>query len=416
MSSNEASVLEIRKRIEAIEDEKYRLAFMYQFLIGGEISEVCGKYSPLGDDAHFVNIEIDREKIPALIFFIKTARKGGKNRTCTVPLDPRYEPWSRLVGTWFRENRGEHPFLFSDNIESSTRYAQWEAKKAFDGLMWLMGEYQMSETDGKIEMRYRPFRAGMLRKIRKKNLMEFYHFNEKDLASYGEWRELIKNPHIKAEVYDVLDNEIKYNDVEGALNRGEKYLLKLLRPLNQLGEDQLPVYLQTRSFHDLSHRFERAQEISIRVRNCNTLGIAKLEAEFFNETMRIVLEMLNPCQNEDQFITKIASLSALFTVELNPLRNLVTDSGDKRSIRLIEAWLTQNSISYDPDMIETWLNIVVLRNMEPIHQINPAELKRILNFFNLPLKFPLPYSELWDEVLNKFLWSVDTFRNILNAL
>ena len=416
VSSTEATVLEIRKRIEAIADEKYRLAFMYQFLIGGEVSEVCGKYAPIGTDAHFVDFEIDREVIPAIVFIIKTARKGGKKRACAIPLDPDFEPWAELVGKCFRQAKDEHPFLFSNTYQSSKRFAQWAAEKAFDGLIWLMREYQTSDTVGKIELRYKPFRSGMLRHIRRKNLIEFYQFDEKDLALYGEWRELIKDPLIKKETYDILDTEIDISDVDDAIRRGENYIKKLLRPLNQLGQDTVPVYLQIRSFYDLSKRFERAQEISVRVRNINNLSKAKLGAEFFHENMQIVLQMLNPCNNEDQFTTKIANLAALSTVNLTPLRTLVSDPGDKRSIRLIEAWLTQNGIAYNKAMIETWANISSLRNMEPIHQTDPVELKRILDFFAIPMKYPLNYSDLWDVILDRFRWSLDECRNILNEI
>jgi hypothetical protein len=321
-----------------------------------------------------------------------------------------------VVGKYFRQAGEEHPFLFSKTYQSSKRFSQWAAEKAFDGLIWLMREYQTSDTDGKVELRYKPFRSGMLRQIRRKNLIEFYQFNEKDLALYGEWRELIKDPLLKKEVYEILDIKIGTSDVDIGIKRGENYIIKLLRPLNQLGQDTVPVYLQTRSFYDLSKRFERAQEISVRVRNINYLGQAKLGAEFFHENMQIVLQMLNPCNNEDQFTTKIANLAALFTVDLTPLKALVTDPGDRRSIRLIEAWMTQGGIPYNHAMIETWVNISSLRNMEPIHQTNPVELKRTLDFFGMPMKYPLNYTVLWEEILNRFLWSIDEFRNILNAI
>jgi len=42
--SNYPSVSEIRQLIENIDDQKYRIAFMYQYLIGGRVSEIGGKY------------------------------------------------------------------------------------------------------------------------------------------------------------------------------------------------------------------------------------------------------------------------------------------------------------------------------------------------------------------------------------
>lgn len=50
MEENDASVLDIRHRIENMEDSIYKYAFMYQYLIGAEISEVCGKYAPNNED------------------------------------------------------------------------------------------------------------------------------------------------------------------------------------------------------------------------------------------------------------------------------------------------------------------------------------------------------------------------------
>ena len=37
-------ITEVRNRIEKINTEKHRIAFMYQFLTGTEISQVSGKY------------------------------------------------------------------------------------------------------------------------------------------------------------------------------------------------------------------------------------------------------------------------------------------------------------------------------------------------------------------------------------
>ena len=164
-------------------------------------------------------------------------------------------------------------------------------------------------------------------------------------------------------------------------------------------------------------RYNKTQDIIELVRQCNNLGQAKLGALFIKENMRIVLEMLNPCENEAQFVTKIASLSSLFNVDLTPLRNLVKKPPNTwRSIKLIEKWLQDSIVTYNLDMIQTWANIVSLRNMEPIHETDPIELKRILNFFNVQMRYPLDYSGLWDEILEMFKLSLNEWRDILNIL
>ena len=62
MSHHQPTEAEVRTRIESIKDEKYRHAFMYQLLICGRISEVCGKYAPRGTDAIETIFTVERQK------------------------------------------------------------------------------------------------------------------------------------------------------------------------------------------------------------------------------------------------------------------------------------------------------------------------------------------------------------------
>lgn len=164
-------------------------------------------------------------------------------------------------------------------------------------------------------------------------------------------------------------------------------------------------------------RRTRATRITTLIGATNTTFQAKKEAKLFlEENRRIIMELFNPCENEIEFTSKIASLAALFRAQIRPLKKLIQDPGDRGSIRIIEKWLQDSNIEYDSSMIETWLNIVSLRNMAPIHHTDPIELKRILDYFGIPMRFPLDYSSLWDSILNKFLISLEQWQEILNNL
>ena len=68
-------------------------------------------------------------------------------------------------------------------------------------------------------------------------------------------------------------------------------------------------------------------------------------------------------------------------------------------------------------MIETWRNIVKLRNMDPMHPyVNSKELLNILNFFDLKKKIPYNSTLLWDSILDKFLISLEKWQGILTKI
>lgn len=217
---------EIRQRIENVKKERYRLAFKFQYLIAGRISEVCGQYSPKGDDA----IVTDFDGETAILFIVKTAKRGGRLRPVAIPLRYDYEPWTDEVRQYFHNHRGEFPFRFADKWATSIRYMQWEAEKAFKDLEWPMVAYSKSaelelepqqvlgeginqknqevykvllpdgeviwlpkigenrvRTTKKIKSRWKDMTSHVLRKRRTITLMLDYDFDHIDLSLYGGW-------------------------------------------------------------------------------------------------------------------------------------------------------------------------------------------------------------------------------------
>lgn len=166
-------------------------------------------------------------------------------------------------------------------------------------------------------------------------------------------------------------------------------------------------------------RFNETVKILNLLNSTNFLFKAKKGATLFRENnLRVISELFTPCRNEPQFITKIACLSNLFEVPLHPLKELITEPTNKGSIRIVENWLKNQNRS-DLNMIKTWKSIVALRNAEPIHGVTSKEkansILDALKFFDSA--YPIEdYSVLWDNIIDKFVSSLDSWQKILQDL
>jgi len=246
---------EIRERVEAIgrefevtdlanipnnhDSEQYRVAFMYQYLVAGRISEVCGRYAPRRTDAFPVNFKVEGQIHPAVLFAVKTAKRkserGWTLRPIALPLAKEFEPWAKTVYEYFKQCDREQPFMFAEKPGASKRYAQWVAEKTFEGLEWPMRgyskrsyveapdeavidtrvkngveEFLIERDDGArkwykskkmipvstdIYDRWAPFRSHGLRKRRTQTLELFYLFEDMDLKAFGGWEKSGSKDH-----------------------------------------------------------------------------------------------------------------------------------------------------------------------------------------------------------------------------
>ena len=223
---------EVRKKIESIKDEKDRNAFRYQYLIAGRISEVCGKYAPLGSEAYQTDFEINGENVPAVIFAVKTAKRKGIIRPIALPIESKYEPWTEPVFEYFQQYPDSHPFEFHKRW--SVRYAQWKAEEYFKGLQWRLKEYTNSKTGEQVPEREKGFRSHGLRKRRALTLEIFYRFDTVDLAKYCGWKERSVDPRTPVGIDYYLHMKPRIENIQLLKFISERYFEKLLKPYEKL--------------------------------------------------------------------------------------------------------------------------------------------------------------------------------------
>jgi hypothetical protein len=222
---------EIREWINNISDSKYRLAFMYQYLIAGRISEVAGKYGPVGNDA----IKTDFDGESAVMFIVKTAKRKGRLRGCAVPLNPEYEPWAQEVYDYMVGFGSSYPFRFAEKWSTSIRYMQWEATKAFESLEWPMIGYTVKESKEaeavKVPERWNKVTSHVMRKRRATTLMWDYDFTGIDLALYGGWTESSAESMPQAlKHYLYVDTKSTREPLKLLKRMARRYFGKLCRP------------------------------------------------------------------------------------------------------------------------------------------------------------------------------------------
>lgn len=160
-----------------------------------------------------------------------------------------------------------------------------------------------------------------------------------------------------------------------------------------------------------------AAQITSLVTQCNLLfGECTSVEEVFRESMQAAIELHTPCRSEKDFAHKIGIICQLFDVKLAPLRKILQGDFDLQwgSIKLIGKFLEESGVPFDSNMIQTWRNIVELRNASPpFHKAN-ARVVRLCEYFGQ--NYPPNYLELWRGTINKFKSSLEAFVKVLQTI
>jgi len=99
----------VRERIEGIHPSEVRVLFQGLYLLGARTSEPVSEASPgdtttargsRGTDAYEVTycpIPGSKEVYDVVVFRLFTAKHKGNERLVAIPLDERFEPWTKPV-------------------------------------------------------------------------------------------------------------------------------------------------------------------------------------------------------------------------------------------------------------------------------------------------------------------------------
>ena len=213
-----------------------------------------------------------------------------------------------------------------------------------------------------------------------------------------------------------VDQNVLYplqQNIETMREQAEKLRNDLTEAVGKLNRGKLEEMAAESPEH--ADRLVLASKIVEVLVDCNLLSKNRLGFEFFNCSPDAVNVLHTPCRDGDDFKIKIGALANMFEIGLKPFRELISNAKDEwKSIKLFEEWAKQNSLSYDPLVLEIWRNIVEMRNATfPFHKTD-QRLLAVISYFGQ--SFPPKYPELWHEILTRFAISITKFRVLLSGL
>lgn len=278
------SYYEIRQRIDEYPEDEYRLGFMYQDMICGRESEVCGSgeagvYAAKGVDCFHVKYQ---GEIDAVLFTNRSAKRGGYYRPCMVPLNPTYEPWSKELRDYAEDNP-DYMFKYGPAWSTSMRYYREHASKCFDGFYWPRVDYTKSVehrirkdqviresvnqnnktvylvelqsgnpkwftakdthtilVPTKVPSKWKPMSAHTIRKAKERQLEIHHEFTGAMISIYAGWTYKGKDSDVSDALrhyqYDPIINP--RDNIDILIKAAESYFPKLMVPYMQRMENQ----------------------------------------------------------------------------------------------------------------------------------------------------------------------------------
>jgi hypothetical protein len=188
---------DVRKRIAKIPEKDMRLCLTACYLCAARVSEIVGKKSP--SDVKTTargpcgrDVTVDRYGMgtafqqDAAVFRVKTAKRGGFPRLVALPLDAKFEPWTKsLVDYYKSHDYNESVFPFTRQLVGL------KARSAFKGLRYYVYQYVITNKalgiKKEVPWHFRRFNVHALRHLRTTELIQTYGFNAMELSVYGGW-------------------------------------------------------------------------------------------------------------------------------------------------------------------------------------------------------------------------------------
>jgi len=273
--------LELRERILEYPDESVKLGMMYQDIICGRESEVCGEgvdgvYAAHSDNVFQVKYLGETD---AILFANRSAKRRGFYRPIMVPLNPKYEPFTKPLLDHFQDTH-DYCFKYGPTWDSSMRVYRREVAKCFKGLYWPRVEYSRSvavkiskdqiireginqnnkpvafvDLDGQpkwytlkdngsilakeiVPTQWKPCSSHIIRKSRERQLELQYQFTGLQISIYGGWTYKGKDQNLSDALrhyqYDpIIDPQ---DNIDILIKAAETYFEKLLIPYGERAE------------------------------------------------------------------------------------------------------------------------------------------------------------------------------------
>ena len=194
MSEEIPDVNIIRKRIQMASPKEAKYSLMAAYLFCARVSEIVGTKCPsdvgttprgvTGASLEYDTVALGEQEIEAAVFTVRTAKRDGKIRKVALPLNPKYEPFTKPLTTYFEGF--DNTFVFPFNRQVMHTYA----RKLFTRLTYKIESYKYVDDAGDKKVKHshdRKFATHALRHLRAAELMEHYGFDGVDLSTYGGW-------------------------------------------------------------------------------------------------------------------------------------------------------------------------------------------------------------------------------------
>ena len=226
-------VAEVRQRIEQVREESFRNLLKSAYLFCARVGEIIAytypsdytagttghkltaketSYTPNIEDSGTVGTlmmialaeeqeltlhQIAKIREPVALFHVWTEkRKGlkrqGTRRDIALPLDAKFEPWTKELLEYFQKQQ----VLKQPIFPFYRRKVHALSRQVFEGLSVKITHYRktLPELDGKgkhlmkmIPEHVKPFTVHSLRKIRENELRRNYRFDAFEISAYGGW-------------------------------------------------------------------------------------------------------------------------------------------------------------------------------------------------------------------------------------
>mgnify|MGYP001592831626 FL=1 len=192
MAATLPKVGEVRERIERAGPSDIRLALMATHVLAGRVSEIVSRSSPhdntvargpSGADVRLERYQAGDFNEEVAVFNLRTAKRGGRERSVALPMSEEYEPWTKELYEYFKKRGDAHVFPFT------RQHLGKEAKGPLVGLRYQILDYYLikDKVKKKVEPHSRDFALHALRHLRVAELFDHYGFEPIEVMYYAGW-------------------------------------------------------------------------------------------------------------------------------------------------------------------------------------------------------------------------------------